>query len=70
MLDYKVFMEKIIIEKLRSYYQIPDSISDDDISANCKGSFGESIVRLNIAFDEFKNACANALPRIIKKHLK
>lgn len=49
-------MEKKTIDGVRKYYELFDSVSDEQISRDLKGSVGEAVVNLNIALQNMKKA--------------
>lgn len=63
-------MNKKIIDGVRQYYQLPNEVTDKQIAKNLKGSFGESIVILNIAKENLIKAFGEAMPRVLKKCFK
>lgn len=59
-------MNKKIIDGIRQYYQLPNEITDKQIAKDLKGSFGESIMLLNVAKENLIKACGEEMPRVLK----
>lgn len=52
-------MNKETIKELRVYYQIPDTISDDDIERVCAGSLREALINLRFAINKLSLSFRN-----------
>lgn len=50
-------MGKIVIDGIRKYYDLPESVSDEFIDKNLQGSMGAAFVRFGLA----KNRLANTV---------
>jgi len=62
-------MEKEIINKLRLYYDLPESITDKEIESDLHGSLGHASIKLNAAVLELKSQLIKQLPKWIKNLL-
>jgi len=63
-------MNKKTIDGIRGYYDLPDSVTNEQIETDLKSSFGEAVVSLNIATKDFKKAFGEAMPKVFKKYFK
>ena len=65
-----LIMNKKTINGVRKYYELPESISDEQIKKDLKGSIGEASVNIEIAKQNLIKAFSVAMPNIIKKFKK
>lgn len=52
-------MEKETIDGVRTFYALPDSVSDHEIQSAYRNSFGKAAVQLNIAIKDLGLALKN-----------
>lgn len=60
-------MDKKVIDKVRSYYELPSDVTDEQIAKDLKGSLGEAIAKINFANQELKKAFSEGLPKAMQK---
>ena len=53
-------MNKETIDRVRVYYELPESINDKQIEYEFSGSLGEAVVNLNIAQEAFRASLYSA----------
>lgn len=58
-------MEKKVIDGVREYYQLPFSVTDEQIEKEAKGSFGEACVNFGFAKDDLKKSLWKAIPKVL-----
>jgi len=55
-------MEHRLIDAIRKYYTLPDSITDQEISEKCANTYGAGLCKLSIAMEDFKTSMRSAFP--------
>jgi hypothetical protein len=60
-------MEKQHIDKIRKYYNLPEEISDKEISDNLTGSIGDLCVKLDAAIEKVKKGIHELVDAINQK---
>jgi len=63
-------MDKKIIDGVRVYYQLPEDVTDEQISHDLKGSLGEAAVNLSVATEDIKKAFGESMPNVFKKYFR
>ena len=63
-------MNKKTIDGIRKYYELPESVSDEQIETDLKDSFGAAAVTMNMATADFKKAFGEAMPKVFKKYFR
>ena len=59
-------MNKTTIDGIRIYYNLSESVTDEQIQKTLRGSLGEAVVNLNIAVRNFTMAVEKATPKFKK----
>jgi len=59
-------MNKKTINSLRKYYELPKSVTDDEIIKVCRGSLGEARINLHLAVTKLIRCLKKEIFRIVR----